>query len=198
MRNHPIKTARWASSVLGFIIVVQMGCRTVERVNPNQEESEQVELTADDMHRFALEVIDAFKESPFLATVQQRVASGESRPALLLAKIDDRTTTGVDTRPWTDTLRAKLTAQIKVFQVVDQAADSVVVTALDATLQGVGAQVRKQSGARYTLTTNISETIGNSGRTSDYCYTISVSILNRDTMKSEWTKIKEFRKIKTK
>lgn len=173
-----MSNARVVSVVSGLVAMASLtmllgGCQTVDRVDPARQQAESTVLTADDLHEFALDVIDNFKESSFLAEVQQ---AGQV-PVLFIAPVRDRTTTGVDTAPWTDTIREKLTSQIKAFRVVS------------------GAVTFDRNKVPYVFNTTITETIVKTGTKVDYLYTIAATITERATGDSKWSRNKEFRKI---
>jgi hypothetical protein len=181
-----MQNARLVSRVFGLMAFSGMmmifgGCASsVERVDPAKQQAESVVLTVDDLHEFALDVIDNLKESQYLAEVLQanQTLHPAEYPLLYMAKISDRTTTGVDTAPWTNTIREKLTTQIKAFRVLS------------------GAVSLDRNKAPYIFNTTITETIGNAAGKTDYCYTITATITERSTGDGKWSHTKEFRKIR--
>lgn len=179
-----MKNTRFLSMVLGgaalaFSSLFPAGCRTTERVDPAKQQAASTQLTADDLHEFALDVIDNLKESPFLAEVQlaDQALPPAQYPVLSMAKIRDHTTSGVDTLPWTNTVREKLTSQIKAFRVLS------------------GAVTLDRDKSPYIFNTTIAETITQTAGVADYCYTISATITERSTGDGKWSYTKEFRKV---
>ncbi len=164
------------------LLATLVGCKTVERVDPAKQQAESTVLTADDLHEFALDVIENFKESSFLLEVQQanQALAPSQSPVLFMAPIRDRTTTGVDTAPWNNTIREKLTSQIKAFRVVS------------------GAVTLDRNKSPYIFNTTITETTARTvGGRVDYTYTITAAITERSTGDGKWSHTKEFRKILT-
>ena len=187
-----------SSAILSSAIM--SGCTSVNRVDPSKMQQEYVTLTADDLHQFALDALDSIKESNFLAKAQASVAEGNPRPAILIQKVQNLTTSSFDVTSWENTIRNGISNQlVKWIQVVDQSAASMKVIETDANgVSKTGVISVAQTGARYYLSTVVTETINSRAGISDYNYLVSASIMNRDTKKSEWSISKEFRKIKEK
>lgn len=182
---------------LALLVTGLSGCATVQYGDAGSAKAVSVDFGSSDLQQIAAAMTDSLVTSPAVLAV------AKDRPVLIIDTVKNKTMQHIDTESVTDSIRTRLIRSGQ-FRFLDRSTDDALLKELrvqqESGMVDPAATVRlgKQLGARYILTSNLSEIRQKDGRTTDTYYKFTMNLKNLETGLLEWADEKEIRKTRTK
>ena len=188
-------------SVAAVVAAVVAGCSTIERPPVYESELDRAAVTTAIEPQDIRRTIEKMAES-LIADAGVVEATGGKRPVLDIEPMKNRTSSSIDMRSITDSIRMRL-VRSRLFRFVDRSTAGADIAIMDeqAQLGLVDSRKRIRSGkqlaAQMYLSGTLTDMVGQAGGTTDHYYKFSMTLKDLSSGEIVWANEQEIRKVLT-